>query len=95
MCHSTYITVVDHYQGIIRMCSRKEGDAHDCRSRASTACKTPQRSKQAYKWDQMEGLPVQRAAEVQGLEKATNTRYGKTIAKVEETGTILETPHGQ
>ena len=47
MCHSTYITVVNHYQSIIRVCSGKEGDAHDCRSRASTACKTPQRSKDA------------------------------------------------
>ena len=27
---------------------------------------------------------MQKAAEVQGLEKATNARYGKTIAQVEE-----------
>lgn len=83
MFYSTYITVVNHYQGIIRMCSRKEGDAHDCRSRASTACKTPQRSKDAYRCDQMDGVRVHNAAEVQGLEKATNTRYGKTIAQGE------------
>ena len=43
---------------------------------------------------QIESLPMQKAAEVQGLEKATNTGYGKTIVKVEEAGTILETPHG-
>ena len=56
MYHSTYVTVIDHDQGIIRMCRRKEGDAHYCRSRASTACKRPQRSKNLYECDQMEGL---------------------------------------
>ena len=53
------------------------------------AVKTP-----AYKWGQMDGEPVHNAAEVQGLEKATNTRYGKAIAQGEETGTILEAPRG-
>ena len=37
---------------------------------------------------------MRKGAEVQGLEKATNTRYGKTIAKVEEeSDTILKTSH--
>ena len=39
---------------------------------------------------------MQKAAEVQGLEKATNARYGKTIAQVEEgMGRILKTPDEQ
>ena len=37
--HSVYITVVDQDQGVIRMCSRKEGDTHFCSPRAAELCR--------------------------------------------------------
>lgn len=40
--HSVYITVVDQNHGVIRMCSRKEGDTHFCSSRASELCRMQQ-----------------------------------------------------
>ena len=90
---TAYITVVDQDQSIVRMSSRKEGDAHPCSSRASTPCRTHQTLLQLRGSEP--SMPMSKAGEVQRLEKATNTSYGKITGPAGELDTVLETSQGQ